>query len=142
VGLGASVDRISIGAFARPNWQERPAGESLTGTATADRRLDAHWQLQDDLLDMPGIKLDFIGEVESFSEDFARVLAHVGARRRPLGNHFNSSAHEPWPQYYSSALAENVYRAYERDFDRLRYPRAISRSRTGGNASPGPDRSP
>jgi hypothetical protein len=99
-------------------------------TATAHRRLDAHWQLQDDLLDMPGIKLDFIGKVESFSEDFARVLAHVGAPRRPLGNHFNSSAHEPWPQYYSSALAEKVYRAYERDFDRLRYPRAISGSRT------------
>jgi hypothetical protein len=40
-------------------------------TATADRRLDAHWQLQDDLLDMPGIKLDFIGKVESFSADYS-----------------------------------------------------------------------
>jgi hypothetical protein len=95
-------------------------------TATADRRLDAHWQLQADLLDMPGIKLDLIGKVESFDEDFAHVLAHVGAQQ-PLHT-YNSSAHEPWPEYYSNALAESVYRAYERDFDRLRYPRAISKN--------------
>jgi len=102
--------------------------------ATADRRLDAHWQLQDDLLGMPGIKLDFIGKVESFREDFARVMAHVGAQQRPLANQRNGSAHRPWPDYYSGTLAECAYRAYERDFDRLRYPRAASASNTSCEA--------
>jgi Sulfotransferase family len=46
--------------------------------ATAERRLDAHWQLQDDLLSMPGIKLDLVGKVEAFEKDFAPVLNHVG----------------------------------------------------------------
>lgn len=97
-------------------------------TATAHRRIDAHWQLQDDILNMPGINLDFIGKVESFESDFARVIDHLSHHRpgrsmviAPL----HRSNHQPWPQYYSSTLADRVYRAYERDFDRLRYSRSF-----------------
>jgi hypothetical protein len=96
--------------------------------ATAHQRIDAHWQLQDDILDMPGIKLDFIGKIESFGADFVRVLDHVGMGQQmtpatiaPL----HQSGHEPWPQYYTPAIADCAYRAYERDFDRLGYVRAI-----------------
>ena len=97
--------------------------------ATADRRLDAHWHLQDDLLAMPGINLDLIGKVESFGKDFANVLDHAGAgvRLRQIADvHFNASQHQPWPSYYTADLADQVYRAYERDFDRLKYPRTLS----------------
>jgi sulfotransferase famil protein len=97
-------------------------------SATADRRIDAHWQLQDDLLNMPGIKLDFIGKVETFSKDFARIMKHVGTDRalvEAIKVHFNKSQHQPWRDYYTSALADQAYRAYERDFDRLLYPRVV-----------------
>ena len=96
--------------------------------ATADRRVDAHWQLQDDLLDIPGIGFDFIGKVESFGQDFVRVMEHVGADHvgaEAINAHFNKSQRHSWRDYYTSALAQQAYRAYERDFDRLLYPRAV-----------------
>jgi len=97
-------------------------------SATADRRIDAHWQLQGDILDLPGIGFDFIGKVESFSRDFARVLEHVGAdhaMKAAINAHFNKSWRQPWRDYYTGALADRAYRAYERDFDRLSYARAL-----------------
>jgi hypothetical protein len=97
-------------------------------SGTADRRLDPHWQSQDDLLSMPGIRLDFIGKVESFEQDFGRVLDHIGAPRVRCQTdpaHLNKSAHRPWRDYYTPALAAEAYRAYERDFDRLGYARAM-----------------
>jgi hypothetical protein len=97
-------------------------------SATADWRLDAHWQLQHDILDMPGITLNLIGRVETFGADFDRVLDHLGLDRcrasasiRPQ----HQSRHQPWRQYYTPALANRVYRAYERDFDCLGYARAV-----------------
>jgi hypothetical protein len=32
---------------------------------------------------------------------------------------------EAWPNYYTADLAQRVYRAYERDFDRFKYSRTI-----------------
>jgi hypothetical protein len=111
------------------------AGETLSfagfvhfATTTAADRLDPHWQLQDDILDMPGIALDFVGKVESFEADFARVLEHVGADRETRASvqtRLNQSRHQSWQDYYTPVLADQVYRTYERDFDRLRYPRAF-----------------
>jgi hypothetical protein len=111
------------------------AGEALSfaafvdfATATAAERLDPHWQPQDDILDTPGIALDFIGRVESFEQDFARVLQHVGVNqvmRDWINARLNQSPHRPWQDYYTPAIADQAYRAYERDFDRLRYPRGF-----------------
>lgn len=115
-----------------------PAGADATlsfaqfvhfAAATAERRVDAHWQLQDDLISMPGIALDFVGRAERFHTDVERVLDHVGiaaATRPAVLRHFNASKHKPWISYYTSELANCVYRAYERDFDRLGYARAIT----------------
>ncbi len=97
-------------------------------TATAHHRLDPHWTLQDDFLNMPGITLNFIGKVESFDRDFTRVIDHVRAwdRLRPIPDlRFNASEHQPWPSCYTNILADTVYRAYERDFDQFGYPRKI-----------------
>jgi Sulfotransferase family len=96
--------------------------------ATADRRVDPHWHLQSDLISMPGVTLDFVGKVESFDKDFTRVLDHVGADdqlRRASDIRLNPSQHRPWQSYYSGDLADAVYRAYERDFDRFDYLRPI-----------------
>jgi hypothetical protein len=97
-------------------------------TATADQRLDAHWHLQDDILDMPGIDLDFIGKIESFGTDFVHVIDHVdpvGRTNLETLTPLHRTRHQPWPRYYTRVLADRVYSAYERDFDRLGYARAI-----------------
>jgi hypothetical protein len=98
-------------------------------TATVDQRIDIHWQRQDDFVTVPGLPLNLIGKVESFQTDFARVLDHIGvtneARARYLRQAVNPSSHKPWQQYYTDALAARVYRAYERDFDKFGYPRAV-----------------
>jgi hypothetical protein len=97
-------------------------------TATAHQRLDAHWQLQDDILNMPGISLNYVGKVESFEKDFAPILNYLGAYelfKQMTVESLNKSQHRPWPQHYTTNLAARVYRAYERDFDRLGYARTI-----------------
>jgi hypothetical protein len=97
-------------------------------SALAHGRVDAHLQTQHDILDMPGIKLDFIGRMEQFSADFARVLDHIGAAdgiRGTAVHPVNVSRHGPWMDYYTPALRDRVYRAYERDFDLFRYPRGV-----------------
>jgi Sulfotransferase family len=116
-----------------------PAGRDRTlafsnfvtfASATANQRLDAHWQRQNDILDMPGINLDLVGKMESFGTDFARVLQHVGACepfKTAAATPLHRSLHQPWPHYYAPTLADRVYRAYESDFDRLGYPRAIQK---------------
>jgi Sulfotransferase family len=95
-------------------------------SALAHSRVDAHLQSQDDILTMPGIALDFVGRMEQFSEDILRVLDHIGAVNGIRGNAVvptNASRHGPWTDYYTPALLDRVYRAYERDFDRFGYPR-------------------
>lgn len=102
-------------------------------TATASLRVDAHWQLQDDILNMPGIALDFIGRIETFAQDILRVLDHVRADQslqRAAGIPLHASPHQSWPLYYTQSLADCVYGAYERDFDRFGYPRAVSSAPT------------
>jgi hypothetical protein len=51
-------------------------------TVTADRRVNAHWNLQSGLINIPGIELNFIGRVENFQYEFTAVLDHVGADDR------------------------------------------------------------
>ncbi len=95
----------------------------------AARNLNAHWQCQHELIDRPGIALDFIGRVELFEQDFERVFDHAGADEavRGHGRHpVNVSRRQPWEDYYTSELAALVYRAYEADFDRFRYPCALT----------------
>jgi Sulfotransferase family len=89
---------------------------------------DLHLHRQDDLLSVPGIALDFIGRLESFDADFAKVLDRLDAgeeiRRQALVP-LNTSQHQQCSKHYTPGLADKIYRAYERDFDRFGYPRAL-----------------
>lgn len=100
--------------------------------AMAKRRCDIHIQAQHDILSMPGIKLDFVGKVESFQQDFVRVLDHIGASdavRRDAAIPVNESHSNDWQNYYTSELANRIYEAYECDFDCFGYPRSFIRGR-------------
>lgn len=95
---------------------------------TAACRIDAHWQVQDDIVTMPGLAYDLIGRVETFAHDIVPVLDHIGAdtalrqnARIPL----RTSTHVSWQDYYTPDLARRVRRAYERDFDRFGYRFAL-----------------
>jgi hypothetical protein len=81
----------------------------------------------------PGIKLDFVGKVESFQKDFVRVLDHIGASdalRRDATLPVNESHCDDWRNYYTSELADRIYQAYECDFDFLGYPRSFMRGKS------------
>ena len=79
---------------------------------------------------MPGIKLDFIGKLESFSSDFVRVLDHLSAddpiRREAMSSVLNKSQHASLLDYYTPEIADRIYNAYECDFDRFGYPRTFT----------------
>jgi hypothetical protein len=101
----------------------------VIAATTAKARHDIHLQAQDDILSLPGIELGLIGKVETFDADFVRVLDHLDtsdAIRRDAAIVINESHYADWPTYYTLELADRIYRAYECDFDRFGYARAIS----------------
>jgi hypothetical protein len=87
---------------------------------TAKHRINTHWNLQSDILAMPGISLDFIGKVESFDEDFPPIAERLGLPTK-AGVHVNRSERSDWIDYYTPTLATMVQRAYQEDFDRFGY---------------------
>jgi hypothetical protein len=96
--------------------------------ANSKNRHDIHMQTQDDIISMPGIEIDLIGKVENFDADFARILDYLNASqeiRRAASIALNESHHADWPTYYTPELADRIYRAYEPDFDRFGYTRAL-----------------
>jgi hypothetical protein len=110
----------------------------IFAAAPAQARRDIHLQAQDDILGIPGLPLDFIGKVETFDADFTRVLDHLNANealRREAAIPLNESHHDDWPTYYTRELADHIYRAYGRDFDRFGYRRAIGDGAIGLAAS-------
>lgn len=97
-------------------------------SANADRRVDMHWQLQSDILDVPGLTLNYIGKIEKFDTDFTRVLDHAGVHNelRQLANQpIHSSRHRRTADYFTDPLAARVYRAYERDFDTFGFSKKL-----------------
>ncbi len=117
--------------------QSHPTGPDCTldfadfvsfAASTALARVDYHWHLQSDIINMPGIELGLIGKVETFERDFDRVLDHARAStsiRQSALTRQNESSHGAWTAFYTQELADSVYRAYERDFDELQYPKRL-----------------
>ena len=136
IAANPSID--SYLGWRQQNDQSFPAGPTKTlsfnefanfATITAHDRVDAHWHYQTGLLAMPGIELNLVGKVESFSWDFMRVLDHVQANdalRADAVKAANASGNSDWRSYYTTELANRVYKAYESDFDLFQYPRILT----------------
>jgi hypothetical protein len=136
--IASNPSVISYLAWRRHNDLSLPAGPTSTlsfdqfvafATMTAKERVDAHWHLQAGLLDMSGIELNLIGRVEFFARDFMRVLDHVQASdsmRADAIKSVNASDAHHWRDYYTTKLAERVYKTYEIDFERFEYPGAVT----------------
>src|SRR3974377_1977991 len=99
-------------------------------------RRDSHVQAQSAILDIPRLRYTFIGRVETFDTDFARVLDFLNvshAVRREASKPINQSHQKDrtttsttdCTTYYPPELANRVYRAYESDFDNYAYPRTL-----------------
>lgn len=87
-----------------------------------------HWHPQVKILHVPGMKLNFIGKIENFAADFNRVLDFVNAPselRVKLVEPFHFSKRKPVADYLTATIAERIYAAYEEDFDRLGYSKAL-----------------
>lgn len=87
---------------------------------TAKHRINTHWNLQSDILAMPGISLDFIGKVETFDEDFPAIVERLNLCAQ-AGVRVNESNRNDWTDYYTPTLTAMVQRAYRDDFDRFGY---------------------
>jgi hypothetical protein len=65
------------------------------------------------------LMVDFVGRFETLTQDFETVRQKLGVVQvLPTENR---SGHDHYTQYYSSAMAENVGRRYERDIARFGY---------------------
>ena len=90
----------------------------------ADEDRDGHWRSQSGTLCLDFIDYDFLGRVESFKEDFSRVLDRflegeslVGTLAQVL----NESPPIPPALAYDGQVAEQVYRMYRKDFETFGY---------------------
>lgn len=117
--------------------QRLPAGPQHTlsfddfvtyAETVANRHVDDHLTPQTALLTLPGISVDFIGRIESFTDDIAVLFDHTGAgpsTRAGASARINESRHVKCVDYFSPELAKRVYRAYQQDFDQFGYARAL-----------------
>jgi hypothetical protein len=90
--------------------------------------ISMHWYPQAKILRAPGMELNFIGKVENFATDFNHVLDFFdasGEDRARLVQPLHHSRRRPVAEYLSADLAARIYAAYEEDFDRFGYSRAI-----------------
>lgn len=79
---------------------------------------DAHIRLQTTL--MPLHDLDFIGRLETFSEDLSYVLSVIGLEHIKIG-HKNSSQHQHYSHYYTPRTIKIIAKKYKSDIKAFGY---------------------
>jgi len=91
--------------------------ESIENTPL--KSLDHHWRPQYLQLMHPLLKLDFIGKVESFEDDWSEVASRIGLSGDAGENVLwhQTGARKKFKQYYNFGLQERVRIVYRKDFE-------------------------
>lgn len=97
-------------------------------TARPDEGCDWHWMSQHRATMCDIIDYDFIGRIETFEEDFAKVLDAIAVDPARLAGVRSLNRYRPEEEaasgpFYDQALADIVWRRYRRDFERFGYDR-------------------
>jgi hypothetical protein len=95
----------------------------------ADKGIEKHVALQTKLINIPGLKIGFVGKFENFQTDFVKIHEKINTPdylieklKRPI----NSSSRSHFSEYFSTELADEVFKAYEPDFNEYGYLRQIN----------------
>lgn len=97
-------------------------------TAVAENWYDNHVQIQSNLMDLPGLTLNFIGRLEHYETDIRRLLDHAQASPRLRDKVLvpvNKVARMRYQDYYTYDLAKRISKTYEKDFDRFQYAKEL-----------------
>jgi len=76
-----------------------------------------HWQPQ--VLFLPD-KLDYLGKLENFDNNFASVCEHIGVQRSQVSKK-NATNRKPYWEYYTPQVVELVSELYAKDIEVLGY---------------------
>ena len=97
-------------------------------TAVADQWFDNHVQIQSNLMELPGLSLNFIGRLERYETDIKVLLDHAQASkslREKVLVPINKVTRKRYQDYYTAELAGRILKAYEKDFDQFGYSRVL-----------------
>lgn len=95
-----------------PNFVRQIASQDL-------QACDPHLRLQTRLIDLNNI--DFLGRLESFSEDFAYISDQIGLKNSLADKKNKSSRKVDYREYYNDETMELVGHLYRRDIQVFRY---------------------
>lgn len=98
-----------------PNPQDMSFLDFLKFTIKIDNH---HWQPQSEYI--PEMKLDFIGRVENFKEDFNFVCDQLGHEQKG-GTHLNQTSTGTYVDYYDADSLAIVSQKYAEDIKRFDY---------------------
>lgn len=98
-------------------------GEFAKGVSEVpDQESDMHFRSQSVILNhVLDNKLDFIGRLESFDNDFSYVLKRIGLSQRKEVKLMQSGASDSWRSFYNEDLVDMVAQRYSADIERFGY---------------------
>lgn len=124
--LSAYLDKIKR-RFDQGRKVESSFAEFLDALANGRLYANAHWAPQSSLLLLPLEDFDFIGKVETLTDDLAhihnRILRVEGLEREPVTSVLShaTGATDKLNSYYDEANIETVRTLYRQDFELLGY---------------------
>ncbi len=91
--------------------------------------MDPHWRIQYYQTFQDNIKYNFIGKLESFDEDFSKILEKINpdhSKYLSVEKRHATDAKSKLGEYYTEELRDLVYTKFKKDFDFFNYSSIIS----------------